>query len=57
MDQHSKLDQRAGIFLRSLLDLERCAEGWSVKPCAGKLFSLNMEKDGTIRSAHRLLLD
>ena len=56
MDDPYKMDQRAGVFLRSLQDLERCVDGWSVKPCAGKIFSLNMADDGTIQSPHRILL-
>lgn len=57
MDDPYKVDQRAGVFLRSLQDLERCVDGWSVKPCAGKIFSINMADDGTIQSPHQILLE
>ena len=56
MDDPYKMDQRAGVFLRSLQDLERCVDGWNVKPCAGKIFSLKIADDGTIQSPHRILL-
>jgi hypothetical protein len=56
MDDPRKIDQRAGIFLRSLQDLARCVDGWNVQPCPGKIFSLKIADDGTIQSPHRLLL-
>lgn len=56
MDSPYKMDQRAGVFLRSLQDLEGCVNGWSVKPCPGKIFSLNIAEDGRIQSPHRILL-
>lgn len=56
MDNPHKMEQRTGIFDRSLQDLQRCVNGWSVKPCLGKIFSFSIADDGTIRSAHRLLI-
>jgi hypothetical protein len=57
MDNPYKMDQRAGVFLRSLQDLERSVNGWNVKPCPGKIFSINIANDGRIQSPHRILLE
>jgi hypothetical protein len=56
MDNPYKMDQRAGVFLRSLQDLERSVNGWNIKPCPGKIFSINIANDGKIQSPHRILL-
>ena len=55
-DDRYKMDQRAGVFDRSLLDLERCVEGWNVKSCAGEIFSFSVDTEGNVQSSHRLLL-
>ena len=56
MDDPHKIDQRAGVFLRSLQDLKYCVYGWNVHPCPGKIFSLKIADDGTIQTHHRILL-
>ena len=47
MDDKSKIEQRIGVFSRSLLDLAK-VDGWSAKPCPGKIFCLKESEDGTL---------
>lgn len=55
MDSFSKINQRAGIFERSLIDLKDRVAGWNIKVRPGKIYSLDVANDGIINPSYRLL--
>jgi hypothetical protein len=50
MDGHEKINQRARILERSLIDLKKCVLEWQAKTCLGKIYSLDISNDGIINN-------
>ncbi len=54
-DNPQVLQQRMGIFDRTLSDLNYCVDGWDVKVNLGKILSLEVGNNGIIQHLYRLL--
>ena len=53
MDEQAIIQQRMGIFDRSLTDLQLCVSEWNVEISLGVIFCLEMTNDGTINHVYR----